>query len=354
MFKHFKKLASYGLLFLLFTMSSALAYPAQEKKHHRSKNLWQTLIKHLRFDDYAYAYPVRQKIRWYLNHRKDIRHLTKKALPYLYYIYQETQRRGMPAEIALLPMIESGYQPCARSSAGAVGLWQMMPVTAQDFGLRMTPWYDGRRDIIASTNAALNYLQYLHAFFHNWLLAIAAYNSGQGTVLNAIHYNQRHNLPIDFWSLPLPRQTKRYVPKILAIAYLIKHMNYFNIHPIPVGNRPFFSGIIIDFPISLYQIAKLAHCSRRMIRRLNPQFKKRKTNTYRRYEILVPAKQNKLFQHDLREWLDGQTMTYIVQNGDTLYGIAHHFKMSIHELIEMNHLHTALIRPGQLLVVPVR
>ena len=136
-------------------------------------------------------------------------------------------------------MIESNYNPFLYSKRGATGLWQLMPGTATGFSLLINWWYDGRRDVVASTNAALNYLEYLHDYFHSWLLAIAAYDAGEGTVAAAIRYNRRHGYLTDFWSLPLPYETREYVPKLLALADVIKNHQDYNLQLNPVENGPF-------------------------------------------------------------------------------------------------------------------
>ncbi|WP_304986043.1 transglycosylase SLT domain-containing protein [Coxiella-like endosymbiont] len=157
-----------------------------------SNNLWTAISPHFAiYEKYVNNFYVQNQIRWFRPRQSYLYELTQNARPYIYYVLQQTRKRRMPAEIALLPMIESNYNPFLYSKRGATGLWQLMPETATGFGLLINWWYDERRDVIASTNAALNYLQYLHNYFHSWLLAVAAYDAGEGTVTAAIRYNRR-------------------------------------------------------------------------------------------------------------------------------------------------------------------
>ena len=214
---------------------------------------------------------VPRQIAWYKKHPEYIRKLSENARPYMYYVYHEVKKRGMPAEIALVPMIESGYDPYAYSHAGAAGLWQMMPTTAAGFGLHLNWWYDGRRDIYASTTAALDYLEYLHNFFHgDWLDALAAYDSGEGHVLSRIRYNAHHHRDTHFWALKLPRETRRYIPKLLALSQIIEHPRQYHVYLPPIPNKPYFSRITTPGQIDLNVAAKHAEIDINKIYELNP------------------------------------------------------------------------------------
>lgn len=192
---------------------------AEPREKYHNSDLWSVLQHQFTLNHYENNPAVKAQIEWFLKRKKYIYKLAENAQPYLYYILTQVDKRKLPAEMVLLPMIESAYDPFAFSSAGASGLWQMMPGTASGFGLKQNWWYDGRRDIVASTNAALDYLSYLQSFFNgNWLLAIAAYDSGEGTVLSATRKNIAKGEPTDFWSLNLPRETQAYIPKLLALA----------------------------------------------------------------------------------------------------------------------------------------
>ncbi len=285
--------------------------------------------------------------------------LTRNAQPYIYYVLQQTEKRGMPAEIALMPMIESNYNPFEYSNRGAVGLWQLMPGTASGFGLKINWWYDGRRDLVASTNAALNYLEYLHDYFHSWLLAIAAYDSGEGTVINAIRYNRRHHRPTDFWSLPLPYETKIYVPKLLALADIIKNHSSYGIRLIPVENEPYFTTVHVKTQMNMSHLAKLAETSTKTIRKLNAGFRRWTTSPDRPYNILVPIDKAKVFENNLALAVkqqpahDSQWVYHRVQSGESLSVIASHYNTSISALRRINKLRTNVLQIGEDLLIPV-
>src|SRR5579862_1406636 len=188
-------------------------------RYRNADNLWDVLRESFTLPHYEDNPAVQEKIEWYMNNQDFLLRSASRSAPYLYYIFQQVKKRHLPAELVLLPIVESGYNPFNVSNVGAAGIWQLMPDTATGLGVKQDWWYDGRRDVIASTRAALNYLAYLQSFFEgNWLYAIAAYNTGEGNVLSAIKRNIREGMDTDFWSLPLAQETKDYVPSLLALA----------------------------------------------------------------------------------------------------------------------------------------
>ena len=208
---------------------------------------------------------------------------------YMHYIVERLEERQLPLELALLPVIESAYNPLAYSRAHAAGIWQFIPSTGRHFNLRQTNWYDGRRDITASTDAALNYLTRLHAMFDgDWALALAAYNAGEGTVRRAMRRNASKGLPTDFWSLPLPRETRNYVPKLLGLASLVKNPERYDVALNPIPNEPYFEVVEIDRRMDLARAAKLAELDEQHLYLLNPAFKRRITMDGPRH-LLVPT-----------------------------------------------------------------
>jgi membrane-bound lytic murein transglycosylase D len=212
------------------------------------------------------------------------------AEPYLYFVLEEIEKRQMPTEIALLPLIESAYQPLAQSDQGAAGMWQFIPSTGRNFGLKQTFWYDGRRDIIASTNAALDYLQKLSTDFEgDWLLTLAAYNAGEGAVQRAVKKNQRARKPTDFWSLDLPYETKTYIPRLLGIAALAAAPDEFNVALKPIPNAPYVASVDLDSPINLTLAAKMADISQKEMRQLNPGFLRGATAPHGPHQLLLPV-----------------------------------------------------------------
>lgn len=189
------------------------------------RTFWSQMSRDFSIDSQENNPYIQKQIRWYQEHPKHLQRILVRAQPFINYVYQQTQRYNLPAELALIPLLESQYNPAIGASSGATGLWQMMPGTAAKFGLRMNKTYDGRRDVSASTKAALSYLAYLYHYFHkDWLLALAAYEAGEGKIAAVAG----HHGP-NFWNLPLSRQTKEYVPRLLAIATIIKKPEIYNV-----------------------------------------------------------------------------------------------------------------------------
>ncbi len=302
--------------------------------------------------------------RHYVNDRQQllrnktlIYHISQHAQPFLGYIYDQVQQRGMPAEIALLPAIESEFHPFAYSSSGATGLWQLMPGTAAGYKMTMDWWFDGRRDVIQSTRAALSYLQYLHGFFHDWLLAIAAYNAGQGRVLRAIQYNIRHHRSISFWSLHLPKETTAYVPKLLAMADIIAHSQRYAVRLAPITTHPAFAQVALPKRLTLAQAAKLVGISEKVFRTYNAGFRRADTGQHW-HNVIVPSTVTMAYLQRLAHYQtntlahDGKSVR--VQPGDTLSDIAHRAGCTVKQIMRLNHLKSTVIRAGQILRLPAR
>ncbi|MBD1589594.1 transglycosylase SLT domain-containing protein [Pseudomonas typographi] len=216
---------------------------------------------------------VDEQASWLIDNRRFLAHASSMAGPYLHFIVQSLEQRNLPPELALLPMIESAYDPEAVSPRAAVGLWQFMTATASHCGLRQTPGYDGRRDVLASTLAAMDYLARLHAMFQgDWLLALAAYNAGEGTVARAMDANRRRGLPTDYWHLNLPRETDDYVPRLLALSMLIGAPEAHGIDLQQVANEPYFAKVALPHPVDLRQLAQASGIAEKELRRLNPAY----------------------------------------------------------------------------------
>lgn len=319
-------------------------------------NTWVAMSDHFLLNPRADKKEVANQIHFYRKNSKYVQQLSENARPYLYYVYQQTQRRHIPAEIALLPMIESNYNPFVFSKAGATGLWQLMPGTASGHSLKINWWYDGRRDIKESTNAALDYLEYLHRYFGNWLLAIAAYDSGEGTVAAAIRYNQKHHKPIDFWSLQLPRETRHYVPKLLALANIIKAPNHYDIDLPEVPNSPYFETMKMNGQVEFYRLAKLTNVSLDLLRKLNPGFRRWATPPSGNYQLLIPVSKADLFQAHLDDATHQpiQWIHHVVAQGETLSQIAQRYHSSVSILRHINQIkEDNAIYVRQPLLVPI-
>lgn len=231
---------------------------------------------------------IQKFVKQFHNNKPAVQRFAK-ASPYLHYIIGELEKRNMPGELALLPMLESSYEPTATSSSGAAGLWQFVRGTGRTFGLKQDGWYDGRRDVRASTHAALNYLQYLHKKFHgDWMLALAAYNAGEGAVQKAISRKRKAGGSANYWSLSLPKQTQAYVPKLLAMAEVVENPNLHKITLPRIENRPYFVEVNPKKPLQLNQVAKLANLDVKEVKRLNAGYKKNTTHPKGPQHLLLP------------------------------------------------------------------
>lgn len=246
-----------------------------------------------------------QKVQKYVKKYKDqqaLKKMTAQATPYLYYIVEQLEKRNMPGELALLPIIESAFQPHATSNKGAAGIWQFIPSTGRHFGLKQNTWYDGRRDIAASTKAALDYLEFLHEEFdHNWMLALAAYNSGEGTVRRAIKRNQRAGKPTSFWDLNLPKETKEYVPKFLAIAELIGNSEKHKVMLADIDNQPYFKLVNMRTQLNFKQAAKLAEVDIKHLKQLNAGFKRATTHPTGPQHLVLPVANAEKFEYNSKQ-----------------------------------------------------
>ncbi len=299
---------------------------------------------------------VQKQIHWFMQHPKYVYKLAVQSKPYLYYIKQQVKQRGLPGELALIPMIESAYNPFAYSGAGAAGLWQIMPGTGTGFGVKQDWWYDGRRDIHRSTKAALDYLFYLHNFFDGrWLQAIAAYDSGEGTVQNAIRRNQKDGENTDFWHLKLPRETEAYVPRLLALAAIISHPSRYPIQLPKIPNEAYFQRIDVGSQIDLTHAAKLAGISLKELYRLNPGYNRWATDPSGPYAIVLPIDAVDKFKTNLAKLPNEKRVTWLrhaVKSGDSLSKISHRYHSSLRLIKEINKLASNTIRIGQVLLIP--
>lgn len=250
-----------------------------------SDSVWHNISDSLTLDHKENTAAVKKEIRKILAEKDKLNSILKDAGPYIYYIYAETEARKLPAEIALIPIIESEFNPNDHSTKGAAGLWQLMPQTAHELGIAIKAGYDGRRNVIASTKAALAYFKDLGILFkNNWYLAIAAYDCGQGKVASAI----RHAGSRNFWDLHLPKETTLYVPKLLAIAAILKNPEKYGVHLPKLTNQPYFSQLKTNTPFNLAQIAKKSGVSVEILNRLNPDYKNGKSPKKGPYTLLVP------------------------------------------------------------------
>ncbi|NBX84453.1 MAG: LysM peptidoglycan-binding domain-containing protein [Gammaproteobacteria bacterium] len=319
----------------------------------RVDDSWDVVRQQFALDHQINHPQVKKQLRWLVSHPHYLNQL-KSAEPYIYHIITEIQKKHLPGELALIPMIESSYNPFAYSSAGASGLWQLMPATSSDYGIKKDWWMDGRRNIHSSTNAALNYFKNLERYFNgDWLLAIAAYDCGEGTIRR-----QLKNTPPtlhSFWYLSLPEETQNYVPRLLALAEIIAHPNRYRVKLPYFPHQPYFAEVHIKKQIDLNHAAKLAGMNFKDFMRLNPGFKHWSTSPNQLTKLLIPTRQLSQFHQNLNKFpqLESSIYHYKVQHGDSLSSIAQKYHTNIYFLAHINHLNNHYLKPGQQLDIPM-
>ena len=261
------------------------------------KDLWQRVRRGFVMGELVSPHVQNQEL-WYANRPDYIQRFVERGARYLYHIVEEVERRGLPTEIVLLPIIESAFNPQAYSRAHASGMWQFIPSTGKDFGLKQDWMTDNRRDVLLSTNAALDYLTKLYGMFNSWELAFAAYNCGEGCVSRAIAFNQRKGLPTDFVNLRLPNETRAYVPKLIAVKNIILSPGSYGIALPAVENRPFFTMVPAPEKIDVSLAAKLAEMELAEFAQLNPSFNRPVASTGTGH-FLVPIEHADIFKFNI-------------------------------------------------------
>ncbi len=299
---------------------------------------------------------IRAELDWYKSHQYYFNQIAKRAAPYLYFIVKEAEGRQVPLELALMPIVESSFDPFAYSHAGASGLWQFMPETGAHFGLEQNWWYDGRRDVVLSTRAALDYLQNLHKRFGDWELALAAFNSGPGRVSRAVRQNQEQGKSTRFWALDLPSETTAYVPKLIALGKIVRNPAQYGIKLPTVPNKPYFAKVQIGSQLDMVKAAQLANVDIDELYRLNPGLNRWSTPPNGPHHLVVPVAQAEHFRTELAALSPEDRLTwhrYAVTTGDNLSLIAQRFNTSVEALKDVNKLKSSIIRVGQSLLIPV-
>ncbi len=321
----------------------------------KPSDIWDRIRVNLEFNDVTHS-DIEAHYRWYKKHPSYMKRVTARAEPFIYYIVEEIERRGIPMDLALLPIVESAFDPFAYSHGRASGLWQFIPGTGKHYGLRQDWWYDGRRDVIASTNGALNYLEYLHRRFDgDWLLAVAAYNSGEGNVGRAIKRNKKRNRPTDFWHLKLPKETQAYVPKLLALSALLAEKLDNKVVWTPVADQPYFAEVDTGGQLDLAKAASMANVSVDDIYRLNPAFNRWATSPDGPHKLLIPVDRAEQFAEQMANLDQADRITwmrYQIQSGDSLLRIAKKYNTTVELLRDINQINGNTIRAGKKLLVP--
>ena len=305
----------------------------------------------------AYSHPrVEEQTARYAGNQEYFDLIAERAAPFLHGIVSEVESRGLPMEIALLPFVESAFSSDARSREGAVGLWQFMPGTARAYGLQQDWWYDGRRDPRASTTAALDYLQSLcNEFDQDWLIALAAYNTGSRNIRRALRREGVRIEEADFWKLPLNAETSAHVPRLLALASVIAKPESFSIELAKLSNSEPLSYVDIGRQIELEQVASLAKLDLQSVQKLNPGYLRWATHPEFPQQIVVPRDRQALLERGLAELDPSRYVTwehYAIQSGDTLSQIAQKLGTSTETLKAINNLRGSRLIAGQSLLIP--
>jgi membrane-bound lytic murein transglycosylase D len=307
-------------------------------------------------DDAADHRAVDQQLRYYAGNPDYLQRAFGRADLYLYHIVTQVQARGMPLELALLPVVESAFEPYAYSRASASGLWQFIPGTGSRFGLKQDWWYDGRRDVVESTRAALDYLQYLHDEFNgDWLLAIAAYNCGEAKVERAVRANRAAGRPTDFWNLRLPRETREYVPKLLAMKRLVRDPGAYGLSMSPIPNQPYFARVATVGQIDLKIAGQIANVSPEELYELNPAFHRWATDPAGPHYLLLPVDSAAVFATSVAQLSADQRLGathYSVNHGDSVASVAAQFHTSVNVIRELNDFPVGRLTVGMDLRVP--
>jgi membrane-bound lytic murein transglycosylase D len=294
--------------------------------------------------------------QWYSTRPDYIQRMMERSQRYLFHIVEEVQKRGMPTEIALLPMIESAFNPQAYSRSKASGIWQFVPATGKHFGLKQNWWVDNRRDVTAATDAALDYLQKLHGMFGSWDLALAAYNAGEGTVQRAIDKNRRLGLATNYQSLSLPPETRNYVPKLQAIKNIVTDPEKYGLNIAAMPNRPYFARVTTPKQIDAKLAAQLAEISYEEFSALNPSYNRPViTSQGEKHQLLLPIWAAERFADNLANYDKPLTswQTYSAKRGERVDSIAKKFGTNVSSLRTVNSLPSSgKLRTAQTMLVP--
>lgn len=331
---------------------------AEPDSVRRHTSVWPRVREGMRLPS-GPTHLLRKHMKWIGTHERYFRRVTRRGAPYLFHILEEIDRRAMPMEIALLPIIESGFKPFAYSSGKAAGIWQIIPTTGKQLGLRTSWWYDGRRDILDSTDAALDYLQLVNNNLDgDWLLSIAAYNCGEGAVRRARAKAVANGKGTDFWSIRpyLPRETQAYVPRLLAVAAAVRDPKQFGLSLEPVANKPYFDVVKLRGQLDLAVAAKAAGLKLDELKNLNPGFGRWATDPDGPHRLLMPKSRTSAFRQAATDLPATQRMRWRhhrIQRGETLGQIAQAYGTRVDVLRRVNDLSTSNIRAGKDLVVPL-
>lgn len=325
-------------------------------KNQNNQLIWQRIESKFELTD-VYDHPkVTQQKNKFLNSGEFLAKASKRSEPFIHFVVSEIEKRNMPAELAILPIVESGYYPRARSRAKAEGLWQIMPYTAKELGLKRLVGYDGRHDVYASTSAALDYLEQMYNKFDgDWLLALAAYNAGPHRVKRALIRAKVHDENV-YWNLRLPRETREYVPKILALCAIIKDDHHAT-SLYPISNTPYLESIELNKRISPAKLIQAAATSESELKLLNPAIRNLNTPIHAGYHLLVPKRDAEILALAIDNMEEAPQPTWAkhrINRGESLSVIARRYGTSIRSLREANNMHNNRIVSGRTLIIPLK
>jgi membrane-bound lytic murein transglycosylase D len=320
------------------------------------ENFWAQLRAQFNLELHLNEPQVQAQLNWFIANPEYLTRVFKRGALYLPHIVTTVDSAELPMEFILLPVVESAFDPFAFSSGRASGLWQFIPATARLYEVKIDWWYDGRRDLIDSTNAATEFLLDLGQMLDNdWLLALASYNAGPGTVKKAMRKNKANQRSEAFWQLDLPRETKAYVPKLLALAAIVKDPAHYNITLPDIPLETEIAAFELDNQIDLALAAELAEISLEQLYRLNPGFNQWATHPFGPHRLIIPARQIGVMTENLALQPQEGQMRWIrhqIRPGETLGGIAQDYDLSINALTQVNHLKSPQIIAGDILIVP--
>lgn len=320
-----------------------------------ASDLWERIRRGFALTPQADNPLVSKWVLFYSTHLDHLLGAAERARPYLWHIVKQLDRHDMPMELALLPIVESAFKASAESHAGAAGLWQFMPITADRFGLEQNWWYDGRHAALPSTRAALDYLGWLHGRFQDWLLALAAYNAGAGRVDDAIEQAIEYGKPTDFWHLDLPTETENFVPKLLALREILVNPARFAIDWPRLPNKQLTTTVSLPSQVELDLLAEMMGMDPAALRQLNPAYRRWATAPTANHKLLVPIDKADALRVALANADPDSLVTrrsYRVTRGDSLYAIAHRFDTTVARLRLLNGLNSSVIHPGDRLLLP--
>ncbi|HSH41417.1 MAG TPA: LysM peptidoglycan-binding domain-containing protein [Arenicellales bacterium] len=330
--------------------------PAEAETPATYDDLWDRIRDGFRLPELDSPH-VDYYVKWYSERPEYMERMTNRASRYLYHIVEELERNDFPMEIALLPAIESAYRPTAYSHAHASGMWQFIAATGRRYGLKQNWWYDGRRDFISATEAAIGYLSFLRDEFDgDWFHALAAYNTGERRVQRAILSNRRQGKPTGYAHLNLRSETERYVPKLLAVKRIIADPERYGVTLKRIPNEPYFTVVDTGSQIDLSIVAEAAGISTSELQELNPGFRRWATDPEGPHRVAVPAAAADKVVTRLAQIPQDKRMrwaSYNVRRGDTLGAIARRYGVTVNALQTSNRLRGTLIRTGQTLLVPL-